>query len=260
MKSRHQTITSLSHHQVKQWLLLRQEASERALKQRVLIQGKKIVEECAATAPLRRLIITEALVNIVPLQAEETWVVTEAIMKKITGMLAPEGVAAEVDLPKETSLLGYSWILVLDGIADPGNLGTLLRTAAALNWEAVFLLPNCCDPFNDKALRASMGATFHLPLYSGSHQELITLQKESQLNFYSADLIGTPIDAVTSLHAKQPGVMLVLGSESHGVSAPIRLHAQAITIPMCSGIDSLNVGVAGGIMLYTLGKQLLKRT
>lgn len=258
MKSRNtpQQITSLSHPQVKQWLSLRQDAAERALKKRVLIQGKKIVEERAADAPLRKVIVTDGFFNSGSIDAEETWIVTEAIMKKITGAPTPEGIAAEVDLPEETSLLNYAWILALDGVTDPGNMGTLLRTAFALGWEGVFLLPGSCDPYNDKALRASMGAIFHLPRYSGSHEELMALQKKSLLPFYSADLIGTSIEEINPLKGQQTGAILVLGSESHGVSATMRLHSQPITIPMRSGIDSLNVGVAGGIMLYMLRKHI----
>lgn len=240
-------ITSLTHPHVKRWVALRQEAKKRLTEKRVLIQGKKMVEEVSRLHPLRSLIVTEACDTHPP--AATSWIVTPEIMKKITGVMTPEGIAAEVDLPDASLLLTCRWILALDGVSDPGNVGTLLRTAYAFGWEGVYLLPGTCDPFNDKALRASLGAIFALQYRSGSPQDLMQLHQTSNLPLYSADLTGTSIDTLSPM---LKGAILVLGSESQGLSTPIRLHSQRITIPMQPHVDSLNVAIAGGIMLYTL--------
>lgn len=249
-----QLITSLTHSNVKRWVRLREEASERVQEKSVLIQGKKVVTELAAHSTLQSLIVTEAIHRSYYPYAHETFVVTEEIMKKVTGVPHPEGIAAVVDLPQETNLSCCSWILALDGVSDPGNVGTLVRTAYALGWEGIYLLPGSCDLYNDKALRASMGATFHMKYQSGSHEELLKLQESSRISFYRADLIGISVESLTSCQRPLEKALLVMGSESHGVSPQICLKSQAITIPMHEDIDSLNVAVAGGIMLYMLRK------
>lgn len=244
-----QHISSLTHPQVKKWASLRQEASARADHQRVLVQGKKMVEEVARACPLRALIVTKEMSNLT-YKAEENYIVTAEIIKKITGVLAPEGIAAVVDLPQESLLESCRWILVLDGVSDPGNVGTLLRSCAAFGWDGVFLLPGSCDPFNDKALRASLGAIFHLHYRHGSYEELLDLQKRLEVPFYGADLAGTPIEELKGQSVS--GALLAMGAEAHGLSASIRASSKPLTIPMQPGVDSLNVAVAGGIMLYML--------
>ena len=85
-------------------------------------------------------------------------------MKKISGMQTPEGLVVEIEMPKPAPLEGLKYLLALDGVSDPGNVGALLRTALALGWQGIFILDESCDPFNDKALRSARGATFRLPL------------------------------------------------------------------------------------------------
>jgi TrmH family RNA methyltransferase len=137
---------------------------------------------------------------------------------------------------------------VLDRISDPGNLGTLLRTALALGWEGAFLTPHSADPFNDKAIRASKGACFFLPLQEGSYEELEELLKENQITAYVADLKGT---SLPNLKVKHP-LALILGNESLGPSAWAKQHGSAISIPMKKDVESLNVASAGAILMYEL--------
>ncbi|RAL43922.1 hypothetical protein DM860_014058 [Cuscuta australis] len=150
-------------------------------------------------------------------------------------------------------------ILVLDGIQDPGNLGTLLRSALAFKWDGVFLLPGCCDPFNEKALRASRGACFQLPVLSGGWMQL---QKLSE-NFKMKMLAGHPANdgrsktaarldqGFANSLAHQP-LCLVLGSEGSGLSEKSREVCELVSIPMSGEFESLNASVAGGIFLYML--------
>lgn len=158
-------------------------------------------------------------------------------------------------------------ILVLDGIQDPGNLGTLLRSAMAFKWDGVFLLPGCCDPFNEKALRASRGASFQLPLISGNWSHLDELRAKFQMRI----LAGHPGNRNNSDDAsqKQPITLtrefadslatsplcLVLGSEGNGLSTETRQSCELVSIPMEGMFESLNVSVAGGIFLHMLQPQ-----
>ncbi|KAK3022740.1 hypothetical protein RJ639_045605, partial [Escallonia herrerae] len=156
-------------------------------------------------------------------------------------------------------------VLALDGIQDPGNLGTLIRSARAFKWGGVFLLPGCCDPFNEKALRASRGASFQTPVVSGSWNHLEALVK----NFQMKILAGHPesnkeLKPVARLSQgladslRDIKLCLVLGSEGSGLSEKTKQVCKLVSIPMAGEFESLNVSVAGGIFLYML--QLQPRT
>jgi TrmH family RNA methyltransferase len=167
-------------------------------------------------------------------------------LKKITGLNQPDGYAAELALPPLQKMEGKKFLLVLDEIADPGNLGTLLRTALALGWEGVIVTPGTVDLFNDKALRAGKGAQFHLPLARLNAEEIAAME----LNFYTADLEGKSLD-----HAKfKSPLALILSSEGHGSKDWSNQIAQKITIPMSRVVESLNVAASGAILLYAMRK------
>ncbi|XP_028789227.1 uncharacterized protein LOC114757977 [Neltuma alba] len=150
-------------------------------------------------------------------------------------------------------------ILVLERIQDPGNLGTLLRSAVAFGWDGVFLLPGCCDPFNDKALKASRGAAFQLPIVSGSWIHLESLIGQFRMKL----LGGHPEDegVAKPVSRMSPGfcdsvsdkpLCLVLGSEGSGLSEKSMEACELVSIPMAGEFESLNVSVAGGIFMYML--------
>ena len=189
-------------------------------------------------------------VDLVPpnVHADEFLLVTEDIIKKISGIQTPEGILAEVAIPQESSLANSHYILALDGIRDPGNLGTLLRTALALGWDGVFILENSADPYNDKALRAAKGSTFRLPIKTGPWSELKKLLNQNHLKALAADLEGENLDSF-SLH---DNIVLVLGNEAQGLSKDASSICKKITIPMKGPMESLNVAVAGGILMYSL--------
>lgn len=240
------TLTSLSHPLIKHLVRLREQRPYRKEQGTLLIQGHKMVAEVSQTAQVLRLLVTDPTF-LIP-GVEEALLVSEAVMEKIAGVAQPEGIAAEIIAPVNASLKNFSRILVLDGIADPGNLGTLLRTALALGWQGAYLLENCCDPYNDKALRAAMGATFRLPLSQGTLAELQLEMKAFQGTRLFADTKGTPLNS----YAPPQTLVLILGSESHGVSPSCREWAAPITIPMPGEMESLNVATAGAILMYCL--------
>ncbi len=141
-------------------------------------------------------------------------------------------------------------MLALDGISDPGNLGNILRTALALGWEGVFILHEGCDPFNEKTMRAARGANFRIPIQSGTIEDLKILIQTNKLLPYVASLKGT---SVTSLTPNE-NTILVLGNEAHGPSEEIVNLCQSVKIPMPGDMESLNVSVAGGILMFMLRK------
>jgi TrmH family RNA methyltransferase len=244
-----QAITSLQHPAVKEAVLLRKERSFRRAKGRVVIAGRKLVREVAALFPLLTLFAQRGAEE--KLSAAQTYLVTEQILKKITGLPHPEPLAAIAPLPETGDLRGKRFLLALDGISDPGNLGTLMRTAHALGWEGAFLLPKTADPFNDKALRSAKGATFRLPIAEGSWEQLDQTIADNQLTPWLADVEGPPLSVLEAL----PPLLLVLGNEAGGASSEARRRCRAVSIPMAPGAESLNVASAGSILMYALKRR-----
>lgn len=241
-------ITSTNHPLVKHLVKLRQNRDYRYEHQSLVVEGIKPIEELARHVRFK-LIVTynEAMIPL-GTEVDEVLIVNDSVMKKISTMQSPEGLVAEIPMPTPASLKGMKHILALDGVNDPGNVGTMLRSALALGWQGVFILNDSCDPFNDKALRAARGATFRLPLSWGSFEDLKALVHHNQLTPLVADIEGKDL-------AKIPGdlpVLLVMGNEAHGPSQEIKDFCDAISIEMPGSMESLNVSIAAGIMMYTL--------
>lgn len=238
-------IASLQNPLVKHLVKLREERNYREQQGSVLITGNKLVSEVAAHLKPKKWFVTETC----PISATgEVYLVTPAVMKKITGLPTPEPIAAEFPLPGPQNLTGKAPLLALDAIRDPGNLGTLIRTALALGWAGVFFLPTCVDLFHEKAIRASRAAAFHLPWQTGTWEELERLGKGGNLKTYIADMEGESISTVQSTsHA-----LLLLSNEAQGVQNRAKNFGQKITIPMQGEMESLNVAMAGAILMYML--------
>lgn len=230
-------ITSLQHPLVKHWLKLRTERTYREETQRVLVAGEKMARELQ----IETLIALEPPTDI---KAKEIYLVSEAILKKITGLNQPDGFAAELPLPPPKPLHNKKHLLILDQIADPGNLGTLLRTALALNWDGVIFTPGTVDLFNDKALRAAKGAQFYLPYARMTPEEISSLN----LHFYTADLEGPALGKSRF----EPPLALILSSEGQGAGSWSNPIAKKIHIPMNKEVESLNVATSGAILLYAM--------
>ena len=238
-------VSSLQHPIVKHLVKLRSDRSYRHSSGTVLIVGKALIKEMTA---VKTLILAEG--EIIPNTkfAKEVFIAPKTILNKITKLSESDGWAAEVELPQHSDLRGKNYIIVLDGISDPGNLGSLFRTALALGWDGVYVTVDSVDPFNDKALRAAKGATFRMPFCIGSHQEFIEFVQSRMMHTYVADIGGKPY------HSKQivPPIALILGNESHGVSDQFKTKFPSISIPISSNMESLNVAVAGALLMHRL--------
>lgn len=215
----------------------------------VLIVGCKLVQELSLLSILPLLILEkgkEALAH--KIKSKEILFVSKEELKKITGLVNPEPIAALVLKPKEKDLKSKKRILVLDRINDPGNLGTILRSALALGFEGALLIEGGVDPFNDKALRAAKGATFILPLKTLPLEEVILFLEKNSFTPLIAHLKGKDIS-----HFSSPSrLALILGSESHGPNLLFVEKGIPITIPMNGQMNSLNVAIAAGILMFNL--------
>ncbi|KAF8109626.1 hypothetical protein N665_0094s0091 [Sinapis alba] len=281
------SITSTSNPFVKHCLKLRQSASYRHSHGSVLVVGVIPIREVCMFQTNKQGVTTEIDCLLLHEEAQiphgleslsiRVVRVSSLVMKKLSGVQSTESVEAIALMRIPSSFIDLEdmiitdckkWfpssahrVLVLDSIQDPGNLGTLIRSAMAFNWDGAILLPGCCDPFNDKALRASRGASFQLPIVSGNWNHLKLLQREFQMKL----LAGHPASTTTSIQkpvsklsldfaqslAEKP-LCLILGSEGHGLSEQSRQVCELVSIPMEGEFESLNVSVAGGIFLFML--------
>jgi len=174
--------------------------------------------------------------------------ISSKIMEKISNTKTPSGIAAVCILPKYSKPDNKvnHW-LYLDSISDPGNLGSLFRSAAWFGFTHIALSSDCVDPYNPKVIRAGMGAHFQLKINVGL--ELKTFSKSHII--IGADQNGTPI----SNNMIPEKFILVLGNEAHGLSENIgSLISQKISIEKLGFGESLNVGIAGAILMYQLKK------
>lgn len=240
-------IVSLQNPLAKHLVRIRQDRDYRTEQQSVLVTGRKLIEELSQVVKPKKLFLTDTSERISSVPTE-VFQVSEEVLKKITGLPNPEGLAAEFPLPNPTPLDKAKMIVIFDGLADPGNMGTLIRTALALGWGGIFFLPHCVDPFHEKVLRASKGALFHLFFEIGDWERLRQLRADRHA--YVADLEGTPLSAITP----RENVLLLLSNESQGVSPEGNRFGEKLSIPISGKMESLNVAVAGGILMYHLKK------
>ena len=225
-----------------------------------LMEGKRAVEQIKTAAPggIDEILVTEQLLSECKGFACPVRVVTDRQFKTISTSKTPQGIAAVVripegsyedGLPKQT---GYR-LLLLEGVQDPGNVGTLIRTAAAFDYSGVVLSGECADPFSPKAVQASAGSIMSVWIRrTGQYLGLTGELKNKGYSLIAADIKGEPLapDLILQRH------VILLGSEGSGLSDKLlALADKKIRIPMNdSKAESLNVAVSGAIVMF-IGSQ-----
>ncbi len=179
--------------------------------------------------------------------------ISEQEFADIAATESPQGVLAIAEVPHRTPgdlpIAALRRVLVLDGVQDPGNVGTIIRTAAALGVDAVLAMPGTVDLWNAKVVRSAMGASFRLPVMAGSWSDIDALRDTGGLTVWGADAHGAPLED----QARGDRIALVVGNEGAGLSAQARARLDVVVaLHMSSGVDSFNVAVATGIILYQL--------
>lgn len=166
---------------------------------------------------------------------------------------SPQGVIAIGEVPSRSldtlDIPAMCRLLVLDAVQDPGNVGTIVRTAAALGATATIALPGTVDLWNPKVIRSSMGAQFHHPAFHAEWADLRRFLDRERVELWAADARGEPLDRTRAVER----MAIVVGNEGSGLSADVRGRAdRTISLPIASGVESLNVAVAAGIILHEL--------
>ena len=210
-----------------------------------LVEGIKSIELALKAG------LVKEIFSLSPLDIDEKinqYIVNDLIIKKLSNSVNPEGVIAVCQTLEKIKPSKMEKVVYLDNISDPGNMGTLIRTALAFNYDAIIVSKDSVDIYNSKVVAASKGAIFLLPILIGDlkdyHKDKVVIT--STLNNESVPLSEVKND--------KPFI-LVLGNEAHGVREEIVKQSDILVkIPM-DNIDSLNVSIAGGILMYELGKE-----
>jgi TrmH family RNA methyltransferase len=228
-----------------------------------VVEGVRLFEDAlsAGFRPLRLFFDPSRIENTLiqrlqTLSADDTLVheVTPAVIAAIAETDSPQGIAAIFKFPDVPIVQGVdaSLFVVADGIKDPGNLGTLLRSAAAAGAHAVFVSPRTTDPYAPKVIRAAMGAHFRLPIRSLDWDALDPMLGSCAQRLGAEAGQGVPYDTVDW---RQP-TALILGSEATGISdRAARQLSGYVTIPMHGEVESLNAAVAGAVIRFEAARQ-----
>lgn len=251
-------ITSSQNAKIKLVRALLGRAKERHEANAFVVEGVRLVEEAVTSNwRLKFALYDETLSERGRLHVEglksrgvDVELVSESLMKSLSETESPQGILAILEfnqLPVPNSL---NFVLIPDQIRDPGNLGTLLRSAAATGVQAVFLPPETTDAFAPKVLRSGMGAHFRLPIQAMTWNEIN--EKIKGLQIYLADMVGI---SCWGIDLRQR-LALIVGGEADGASEEAhQLAPQKISIPMVGNVESLNAGVAGSVLMFEVVRQ-----
>lgn len=256
-------ITSVKNPRIKEVRLLQSRPKARRDAGVFVVEGIRLAEEAIAAGWRSHLCLYTPDLNprgsaiLEEMRAAGTHVepVAEHVMKAVSDTQSPQGLLLVIE--QQTLPLPHhlQQLLVLDHIQDPGNAGTLLRTAAAAGFDAVLLTEGSVDPFSPKVLRAGMGAQFRLPVVTLTAAEVVELCRLRQLTIWTASVDTGDSCYETDLSS---ALAIVIGSEAHGVGAPLQAVSRKLHIPMPGGGESLNAAVAGAVLMFETVRQQTK--
>lgn len=257
----------LSNQQLKELRRL-QDKKYRRKTQLFLIEGLRLCEEAVnANVVIRMIIFCDEQMNhrrmtklLRTVEARNVTILFAEVkqLSALTSTETPQGVVAVVEhlnpRPFRQTLPEQKLALALDGLADPGNLGAILRSASWFGIKSVYLNSGCVDVYNPKVVRSTMGAIFHLDLYENMDLlELLKVAREFGFRCIATfPQVGEPLNSVLSTQKD----LVIIGSEAHGIAKSVTAQIDVgITIPLWGRGDSLNASVATGIVLYELTKK-----
>ena len=237
-----------------------QRARERRRTGLLLADGAKLVGEALSLGLCRTLLVQADRLGQYAQTAEvaeragcEVLLVSEAVMRAVSEERTPQGIACAAAIPSEAAELQGELIVALDGVQDPGNVGTIVRTADAAGFDGVLLGGGCADLYGAKALRATMGSAFRMRVRRAEdlRTELDAMKRRGYA-VAATELGGEDFYAA----CPRRHAVLVIGSEGQGVSAAVREAAtHHLALPMRGGAESLNAAVAAGIMMYEMARE-----
>jgi RNA methyltransferase, TrmH family len=231
-----------------------------------LLEGVRLVEDLLASPVVPRMAVLTPSLEDTPRGADlarrlratvNTIEVPEYQLQAVTGTETPQGVLVTAEIP-HFALAGlqpqqHSLVVLLDAVQDPGNFGSIVRSADAFGAAGVIALPGTVDPWNAKAVRAAAGSSLRVPVVEATLDEALVHLRQHDFLLLGADMAGDPVDTV----APAPRTALVLGNEGAGLSATLQQQLDGtVGVPIRGSAESLNVGVAAGILLYFLSREI----
>ena len=214
-----------------------------------LIEGYHLIEEAyQSTVKIKQLFVVdvERLDEGLMTYAEEVFEINLKVAESLSGTVTPQGFFAVIEKPVPETTQAKQ-VLLVDCIQDPGNLGTLIRTADAAGLDLIVLEKGTADPYQDKVLRASQGSVFHIPI--------ITQELSEFIDHFEGNVYGTALENALPYQQipSQDNFALLLGNEGEGVNTDLlNKTTQNLTIPIYGKAESLNVAIAGSIVMYHL--------
>lgn len=250
-------ITSLQNDRVKLAHALQTQAKTRRKEGKIALEGTRLVQDAYERGGHRPDFILyeperadKGLIDMLERQRVNLFPVSAEVMKHLTATEQPQGVVAIFPMPAVTLPPNPTRVLILDDIRDPGNLGTILRTAAAAGVQAALLSPGCVDAYNPKVLRSGVGAHFRIAIAELSWQDIAAYCRETTV--YLADMEG---DVAYDAADWSAAWSLVIGNEAHGASeAAVKLADKRVYIPMVENAESLNAAIAAAVILFEARK------
>lgn len=240
-------ITSLSNEKIKNYIKLK-DKKYRDMTNLFIVEGEHLVIEAYKAGILEEIILEEN--SNFKLDVKTTYVSKE-IIKKISSVLTPSNIYGIAKKRKETEI--ENRILILDNIQDPGNLGTIIRSALSFNIDTIILSDDSVDLYNPKVLRSAQGTSFHINIIRDNINKVIDELKNKNIPIYVTKVDGG--ENIKKLTNKEKNrFALVMGNEGNGVNQSILEKADKyIYIEMNEKVESLNVSIATSILLYELG-------
>ena len=222
-----------------------------------LVEGVKMARECLqSNFQIERIFISETYAGEREfLLGQEDIVVTvsDDVMRFLSDEKTPQGVLCRVKIPQRALAAPTNSCLFLDGVADPGNVGAIIRTANAAGYTEIYLTKECADAYAPKCVRASMSGIFFTKLYVGTREEILSVLDGTPI--VVADMAG---ENVFSFSAPKK-FALAIGNEANGISSATMEKANSVVkIPMSSSQESLNAAVSAGILMYALKKDVFQ--
>lgn len=250
-----ETITSRQNELLSHIKKLQSSRSYRYKEGQFTADGSKLLEEAIACGAEILAVVHDEDYGI-PLNIPKTARVCRVsgkLMEYVSAMDTPQGIITVCAMPSPPEDFDPSGAVILDGIQDPGNVGTLLRTADAMGIRSVAAVNACADIYNPKTVRATMGAVFRLPVFSCDADELMSRIKEKGVKLVASALTETAGDI---RQTDLSGCAVVIGSEASGVSERLLNAAdETVIIPMSHKSESLNAAVAGSIIMWEMRRK-----
>ena len=222
-----------------------------------LVEGEVMIQEAIKCGlEIKEAIAVEKKADFAASLPCRAYVVSDSVMESVCDTKSPQGVCAAFTMPEEKPVSDLpDTVVALDGVQDPGNVGTIWRTADAAGFEALLMGAGCADPLSPKVQRSAMGSGFRVPYFQTGDLPA-SLRQLSAIGY---SIICSDLNGADFYSRPDPGkkYVLVIGNESRGISDETRAAAtMLVKLPMRGGAESLNAAVAAGIMMYELKREV----